>query len=106
MFGPLFSRVIVCTALERSGLFDGRPRGAVAQCLVDPWSDAGGSARPRAVEDGDAGVLADQVALGVGDRDVAVDRLEHALTWDGGLALRCGRKRVAQILGISLSAQT
>ena len=48
--------------------------------------------------DGDAGVLADEVAFAVGDLDVAEDRREHALSRHGGLALRRGLERVAQIL--------
>ena len=48
--------------------------------------------------DGDPGVLADEVLLVVGDRDVPVDGLEHALAGDGGLARRRRRERVAEVL--------
>jgi hypothetical protein len=51
-----------------------------------------------AVVDGDAGVLADKVALAVGDVDVAVDRLEHALACDRRLARTRRVECVAQVL--------
>ena len=48
--------------------------------------------------DGDAGVLADEVLLLVGDRDVAMDRLEDPDPGLRGLAVTCGRERVAEVL--------
>ena len=48
--------------------------------------------------DGDSGVLADEVLLGLRDRDVLQDRLQNALSGDRRLA-RCSIcKRVAQVL--------
>jgi hypothetical protein len=48
--------------------------------------------------DGDAGVLADEVLLGVGHLHVLQDRLQHALAVDGRLLARRVRERVAQVL--------
>ena len=79
-------------------MLDRRARGAVAQRLVDPRRMEREVLADAAVVDGDAGVLADEVLLAVGDVDVAVDRLEHALARDRGLALARGGERVAQVL--------
>ena len=48
--------------------------------------------------DGNAGVLADEVLLVVGDLDVAQDRRQHALPRDRRLASGRVGKRVAQVL--------
>ena len=48
--------------------------------------------------DGDARVLADEVALAVGDLDVAEDRVQHADARDGRLAPGGVLQRVAEIL--------
>ena len=79
-------------------MLERRARGAVAQRLVDPRRMQREVLADAARVDGDAGVLADEVAFGVGDLDVAEDRLEHALPGHGGLARRGGRERVAQVL--------
>src|SRR4029079_5895117 len=50
------------------------------------------------VIDGDARVLADEVALVVGDIDIAMDRLEDALAGDGRLAFERSGERIAQVL--------
>src|SRR5215210_2472464 len=47
---------------------------------------------------GDPRVLADDVALALGDLDVPRDRLEHTLPGDGRLALAGTGKRVSQVL--------
>jgi len=64
-----------------------RPRGAVAERLVDPGRVEREVLADTAVIDGDAGVLADEVLLAVGDVDVLVDRLEDALARDRGCLL-------------------
>ena len=51
-----------------------------------------------AVVDGDARVLADEVLLAVGDVDVAMDRLEHALAGHRRLERARIRERVAEVL--------
>ena len=79
-------------------MLDRRARGAVAQPLVDPRRVQREVLADAAVVDGDAGVLADEVLLAVGDVDVAVDRLEDALAGDGRLAAARGGERVAQVL--------
>src|SRR4029077_18265552 len=54
-------------------MLDGGARRAVAQRLVDPGRMEREALADLAVVDRDPGVLADEVALGVGDADVAVD---------------------------------
>ncbi len=49
-------------------MLDRRPRRAVAQRLVDPRRMEREVLADAAVVDGDPGVLADEVLLGVGDR--------------------------------------
>ena len=98
MFGPVFSRVIVCTAFERSGCSIVARAGAGLQRLVDPRGVQREVLADAARVDRDAGVLADEVAVGVGDVDVAVDRLEHALAGNRRLAPTRSVERVAQIL--------
>ena len=79
-------------------VLDRRAGGAVAQPLVDPGRVEREVLADPGVIDGDAGVLADEVLLGVGDADVAVDRLEHALARHRGLAVARSGERVAQVL--------
>ena len=79
-------------------MLDRRAGGAVAQRLVDPRRMEREVLADAAVVDRDAGVLADEIALGRRRRDVAVDRLEYALARDRGLAVAGGGERVAQIL--------
>ena len=79
-------------------MLDGGARRAVAQRLVDPGRVEREALADVAVVDRDPGVLADEVALGVGDVDVAVDRLEHALAGNRGLAIARVGERVAQVL--------
>ena len=79
-------------------MLDGGARRAVAQRLVDPRGMEREVLADAAGVDGDAGVLADEVLLVVGDVHVAVDRLEHALPGDRGLALERGGERVAEVL--------
>src|SRR5262249_19170346 len=69
-----------------------------AQRLVDPRRVQREALADAAVIDSDAGVLTDEVALAVGDVDVAVDRLEHALAGNRRLARPSGVERVAQVL--------
>ena len=79
-------------------MLERRARGAVAQRLVDPRRMQREVLADAARVDGDAGVLADEVLLAVGDLDVAVDRLEDALPRHRRLARRGGLQRVAQVL--------
>ena len=79
-------------------MLDGRARRAVAQSFVDPRRMQREVLADPARVDGDAGVLADEVVLAVGDVDVLVDRLEHTLAGDGGLTEACSSQRVAQVL--------
>ena len=79
-------------------VLDRRAGGAVAQRLVDPGRMQREALADAAVVDGDAGVLADEVPLGVGDADVPVDRLEHALARHRRLAVARLGERVAQVL--------
>ena len=84
-----------------------RARGAVAQRLVDPRRVEREVLADAAVVDRDAGVLADEVLLAVGDLDVAVDRLEDALARHGRLALaRASASASRRSCGMSFSAQT
>ena len=69
-------------------MLDRRARGAVAERLVDARRMQREVLADVARVHGDAGVLADEVALAVGDLDVAEDRLEDALSRHGRLALR------------------
>src|SRR5579862_3903581 len=79
-------------------MLERRPGGAVAEGLVDPRRMQREVLPDAAVVDGDAGVLANQVAVAVGDVDVAVDRLEDALAGHRGLTLARRVERVAEIL--------
>src|SRR5262249_34978188 len=79
-------------------VLDGRARGAVAQRVVDARRMEREALADLAVVDRDPGVLADEVALRVGDVDVPVNRLEHALAGDRGLAAARVGERVAQVL--------
>ncbi len=98
MFGPVFSRRDRVDGVRAERMLDGGARRAVAQRLVDPGRVQREALADLAVVDRDPGVLADEVALGVGDADVAVDRLEHALAGNGGLAIARVGERVAQVL--------
>ena len=98
MFGPVFSRVIVCTAFERSGCSIGRALGARLQRRVDPNRVQREVLADAARVDRDPGVLADEVASVVCDLDVLEDRVQHALPGDRGLSPRGVRERVAQVL--------
>src|SRR5258708_3928066 len=97
MFEPVFSRVIVCTAFERSELST-VARGAVAQPFVDARRVQREVLADAARVDGDACVLADEVILAVGDVDVLVDRLEDALARDRRLARTRGGECVTGVL--------
>src|SRR5581483_10416736 len=79
-------------------MLERRARGAVAQRLVDAGRMEREVLADAARVDGDAGVLADEVALAVGDVDVLEDGREDALPWDGGLAAGCVLQGVAQVL--------
>ena len=79
-------------------MLDRRARGAVAERFVDARGMQREVLADVARVDGDAGVLADEVALGVGDLDVAEDRVQHADARDGRLARRGVLERVAEIL--------
>ena len=63
VFGPVFSRVIVWTAFERSGVSMRRALGADLQRLVDLGRMQGKVLADAARVDRDAGVLADDVVL-------------------------------------------
>jgi hypothetical protein len=63
-------------------VLDRRARGAVAQSLVDAGRVQREVFADLAGIDGDPGVLADEVVLGVRDLDVLEDRLEDALAGD------------------------
>ena len=102
MFGPVFSRVIVCTAFERSGC----STVARAERLVDPGRMEREVLADVAGVDGDARVLADEVLLLVGDVDVPVDRLQDALPRDRGLAVLAAARASRRSCGMSFSAQT
>ena len=79
-------------------MLDRRARRAVAQRLVDARRMEREVLADAAGVDGDAGVLADEVSVAVGDLDVAEDRLEDALPGHGGLAARGVLQRVAEVL--------
>src|SRR5207247_10947299 len=79
-------------------MLDGRALGAGLECLVDACRVEREVLAHAAGVDRDAGVLADEVALVVCDRDVAVDRLQHTLPGHARLALGCSRERVAKVL--------
>ena len=79
-------------------MLDGRARGSVAERLVDPGRMEREVLADAAGVDGDARVLADEVFLVVRDVHVPVDRLEHALPGDRGLAVERRRERIAQVL--------
>ncbi len=79
-------------------MLERRARGAVAQRLVDPRRVQREVLADAACVDRDAGVLADEVVLAVGDLDVAEDRVEDALPRHRGLARRGGLQRVAEVL--------
>ena len=77
-------------------MLDRRARSSVAQAFVDPRGMQREVLADAHVVDGDAGVLADEVLLAVGDVDVLVDRLEHALPGNRRLLLaRSARARHA-----------
>ena len=88
-------------------MLDRRARGAVAQPLVDARRMQREVLADADVVDGDAGVLADEVLLAVGDVDVPVDRLEHAAcrapTSRGSRAAASASRRSC---GMSFSAHT
>ena len=79
-------------------MLDGRACRAVAQRFVDARGVQREVLADVARVHGDAGVLADEVVLGVCDLDVAEDRVEDALSGDGGLATRGFLQGVAEIL--------
>ena len=79
-------------------MLDRRARRAVAKRLVDARRVQREVLADLRVVDGDAGVLADEVLLAVGDADVPVDHLEHALARDRGLTVARSGERVAQVL--------
>ena len=79
-------------------MLDGRALGTGLQRGVNSRRMQGKMLADAAGVDGDSGVLADEVLLGLRDGDVLQDRLQNALSGDGRLA-RCGiRKRVTQVL--------
>ena len=79
-------------------VLDGRAGGAVAQRFVDPRRVEREVLADTAGVDGDARVLADEVLLVVRDVHVPVDRLEHALAGDRGLAVERCCEGVAEVL--------
>ena len=88
-------------------MLERRALGAVVQRLVDPRRVEREVLADAARVDGDAGVLADEVASVVGDLDVAQDRLEHALPGHRRLAvLRASPSASRRSCGMSFSAQT
>ena len=79
-------------------MLDGRALGTGLQRGVNSRRMQGKMLTHAAGVDGDSGVLADEVLLGLRDGDVLQDRLQNALSGNRRLA-RCGiRKRVAQVL--------
>ena len=80
-------------------MLDRRARRARLQRRVDARRVEREVLADAAGVDGDPGVLADEVLLLVGDRDVAVDRLEDPDPGLRGLAVARRRERVAEVLG-------
>ena len=79
-------------------MLDRRARGARLQRRVDPGRVEREVLADAAGVDGDPGVLADEVLLLVGDRDVPVDRLEDPDPGLRRLAVARRRERVAEVL--------
>ena len=79
-------------------MLDGRALCPLSERFVDPGRMQGKVLADAAVVDRDAGVLAHEVLLLLGDVDVAEDRLQDALARDRGLPLRRVRERVAEVL--------
>ena len=98
MFGPGVLARDRVDGVRAQRVLDRRALGAVVERLVDPRRMEREVLADAAGVDGDAGVLADEVLLVVGDLDVADDRLQHALT--GTEVSRSPRvgERVAQVL--------
>jgi hypothetical protein len=84
--------------VRAQGMLDRRARSACAQRVVDARRVERKVLADLRVVDGDAGVLADEVLLAVGDVDVAVDHLEDPPARHRRLPLAGGRERVAQVL--------
>ena len=106
MFGPVFSRVIVCTAFERSGCSIVARSVPALQRLVDPGGMQREVLADAARVDGDPGVLADEVLLVVGDLDVL--RIVSSTRWPGTEVSRSAAAASAsrRSCGMSFSAQT
>ena len=79
-------------------MLDRRALRALLEGRVDPRRVEREVLAHLAVVDGDSRVLADEVLLVLGDRDVLEDRLQDALAGDGGLATGRFRERVAEVL--------
>ena len=79
-------------------MLDGRALRALLERGVDPRRVQREVLADLAVVDGDAGVLAHEVLLVLGDRDVAEDRLQNALPGHRGLAAGRVRERVSEVL--------
>ena len=79
-------------------MLDRRALRALFERRIDPRRVQREVLADLAVVDGDAGVLADEVLLGLGDRDVAEDRLQDALARYRRLATGGVGERVAQVL--------
>ena len=79
-------------------VLDRRARGAVAQRLVDPRRVEREALADAAVVDGDAGVLADEVLLAVGESTLRWIVSSTRLPGTRGLAVARGGERVAQVL--------
>ena len=97
-FGPVFSRVSVCTVFERSGC-SMVARSVPARRAIDARRVEREVLADAAVVDRDPGVLADEVLLVLGHRDVLQDRLQDALARDRGLLLGGRAEGVPQVAG-------